>query len=240
MRFGHPVELKEDVWLGGHLGCPAFNLEVNPEILSGAGEPLVRLPGGKSFIQSKIPITDLESTNYLSSLGFMLVSTDVDLEKAAPSVPDSGCPLEIRFAKELDRSGVVDVASGNFMYSRFHLDPLMDNALADRIKGEWAGNFFAGKRGTHMVVALHEGRVAGFLQLIVKDGVFKIDLVAVGKSCRKKRAAQGMIEFAEESFGECSKFQVGTQLANIPSLNLYTKLGYRITSAVHIFHCHQG
>ncbi len=240
MRFGHPVELKEDAWLGGHLGCPAFNLALNPDILSRSGEPSTPLPGGRSFIQSKIPINDLESTNYLSSLGFMLVSTDVDLEKAAPSGLESGCPLEIRFAEAVDREGVVNVASGNFVYSRFHLDPLMDNSLADRIKGQWAGNFFAGKRGTHMVVALNQGRVAGFLQLIVGDGFFKIDLVAVDKSCRKKRAAQGMIEFAENNFRDCGRFQVGTQLANIPSLNLYAKLGYRIKSAVHIFHCHQG
>ena len=144
----------------------------------------------------------------------------------------------MRPARNDDADAVVRVAGAGFSKSRFHADPQIDRVIANRIKADWAGNFFAGKRGDWMVVAEREGQIAGFLQLLGRDGHLVIDLIAVDSAARGKRLATNMIEHASASLMPGAPMRVGTQLANTASVRLYESLGFRLVRAEHVLHCH--
>jgi ribosomal protein S18 acetylase RimI-like enzyme len=136
---------------------------------------------------------------------------------------------------------VVEVAGRSFKYSRFHLDRAIPAELANKIKAAWVGNYFAGRRGQQMVIALVEGTIGGFVQLLYsQDKILTIDLIAVAENQRRKGIAGDMIAFAEAECGPFEHIRVGTQIANIPSMRLYEKLGFRVTEAHYVFHYHYG
>ncbi len=91
-----------------------------------------------------------------------------------------------------------------------------------------------------MVVAEDEGVISGFLQLIRgADEALIIDLIAVNANYRNKGVAQKMISFAMQNcVTNTEVVRVGTQIANLPSISLYLKMGFIITSAQYIFHRH--
>jgi ribosomal protein S18 acetylase RimI-like enzyme len=145
----------------------------------------------------------------------------------------------IRFAEAFDEKQIRNLANRSFKYSRFHLDPSIPDEVANRIKNEWAGNFFAGNRGQQMVIAANDNRILGFAQLLfVKDKSITIDLIAVDKNIRQKGVASNMISYIEENYHSFEKIIAGTQVANIASLRLYEKCGFKITGANYIFHYH--
>ena len=90
-----------------------------------------------------------------------------------------------------------------------------------------------------MAVAVVGGRVVGFLQpLHSKDGILTVDLIATDNEQRRKGIASDMIAFIENESNGASKVRVGTQISNTPSLRLYEKLGFRVSSSHYVFHYH--
>ena len=100
-------------------------------------------------------------------------------------------------------------------------------------------NYFSGKRGDSLVVGEAGGVAAGFLLLLQSDEKLVIDLIAVAEDHRGAGIGRGMIAFAAASFPQLKTMQVGTQIANIPSIRLYERLGFRMVDAQHILHCHR-
>jgi ribosomal protein S18 acetylase RimI-like enzyme len=98
-------------------------------------------------------------------------------------------------------------------------------------------NYFCGKRGDEMVLALMNGEPVGFLQLILKDRALLIDLIGVAKKAQGLGVASNMIQFARKKI-KCSNFKVGTQIGNWPSIKLYQKLGFVLASSEYVFHYH--
>ena len=144
---------------------------------------------------------------------------------------------KIRFARPEDADAVVWLARASFTMSRFHLDPDISDALAAEVKARWAGNFFTGQRGDAMVVCDTDQGLGGFLQLITTPERLIIDLVAVAEHARRQGRAGDMIAFARRKLPR-PETRVGTQVANIASLRLYDKLGFRAVDAKYVFHFH--
>ena len=89
-----------------------------------------------------------------------------------------------------------------------------------------------------MVVSIFEGKAVGFNQLLSKDGKIIIDLVAVDPTHQGKGMATTMIEFAARECGDWERMLAGTQVRNIPSKQLYEKLGFRMCGFSYDFHYH--
>ena len=103
------------------------------------------------------------------------------------------------------------------------------------------GNFFLGKRGKWMIVVEENSKITGFLQLIYKNqNTIVIDLIAIDQKHRGKGLAKEMISYA---YTHCLKrngtIEVGTQIANKPSINLYSKLSFRMNSVSYVLHMHK-
>ena len=202
----------------------------------------INLPG---LFYSKVDVGDLDKISFLENLGFNLVETNVQFEREANPSLCFGIHKEdeMRFVKELDSQAVKSIAWDSFLYSRFHLDPMISNELANKIKAEWAENYFHGKRGDKMIVAVVNGEVVGFLLLLYKNTreeefVF-IDLIAVKEEFRSQRIAQSMMAFIAYNYGP-TKIRAGTQIVNTPSVRFYEKNGFRMVGASYTFHLHKG
>ncbi|MDD1662940.1 MAG: GNAT family N-acetyltransferase, partial [Methanomicrobiales archaeon] len=138
---------------------------------------------------------------------------------------------------------LLDIAGSCFVHSRFHADPLIPKAFADTVKQKWIANSLSGKRGEGVFVAETGGRPVGFLAVTAAgdagDRVRVIDLIGVDRGFQGRGAGSSLVaSFINDSAGACDRLRVGTQIANIPSLRLYEKFGFRIAGASYVLHAH--
>jgi ribosomal protein S18 acetylase RimI-like enzyme len=226
--------LARDEWLGRILGCDAWQVRVGAH---GPDRDAIAKVAAPAFLYAKVPTADTAMVGRLGDLGFRVVDTNVTLERdAAPALAESGRNA-CRFAAPGDRDAIRALAGRAFSHSRLHLDAAVPREAADRSRAEWAGNFFSGARGDHMVVA---GECLGFLQLLgPKDGVLTIDLIGVDPTARRRGLARDMIAFAAARLPGIARLRVGTQVANIASLRLYESLGFRVVETSYVLHAHR-
>ncbi|MSP11132.1 MAG: GNAT family N-acetyltransferase [Pelagibacteraceae bacterium] len=225
--------LLKDEWLTSVIGKEAFKLDVN----SIDKFEFSDFPSLPALITAKIPVGDLKSCNLLQKLNFSLISTDIQLQRNMELLEMSN--LNIRFAEAKDEIYVEEIANSSFIYDRFHSDSYIKNDIAGKIKSEWVKNYFRNIRGDFMVVTEVNGIVSGFLQLLKdENNSLVIDLIAVKNNVRNMGIARAMVSFTIANFQAMNSIRVGTQLNNLPSLRLYTKLNFYIKSAYYIFHYH--
>lgn len=243
------VDFTQDCWLSKMVGKQAYSLSFD-RVITSKTLPLeleslrcCLSDMGECFVSAKTAPDDIGAIELLTEAGFRLIDTNLVFAKRLEgrhTLPEPVSGVEIRNARPEEREAVMAVASEAFVCSRFHLDPRIGPEVADRIKAGWAENYFSGERGDAMVVALVDGVVAGFLQLLFSRPVLTIDLVAVASAFKGRGMASRMIRFAEASCGEFGEERVGTQLANTPSIALYHKLGFRLAEGKYVFHYHGG
>ena len=196
------------------------------------------------FIQTKVSTQSIKSIKFLESIGFSLIDTNITMKKEINTgyvenvIPNVG-KLKIAFADSKDREGAVAVGGNTFEYSRFHLDPLFSNELANKIKAQWVSGYFEGTRGDQMVIASFDSEIVGFLQILKPEkGHFIIDLIGVDKNYQRRGIAKNMIDFAISENSDIDHVFVGTQIGNIPSINLYQKMDFFLDYAKYVFHLH--
>ena len=228
--------LVTDQFIGDILGKPTWRVTEPAEIT-----PDMFRIGPDGFAYAKVACADITSIKALEKSGFNLIETNTQFDRSNTEPwPEVELPSyhSTRFAEPADVAAVEKVAATSFVYTRFHLDPMIPDKMANDIKSHWAGNFFTGTRGDWMVVLIFHGKVVGFLQLLSKDGTNIIDLIAVDKTHQGRGLAAGMVEFAAKQCGEWDRMLVGTQISNIPSTRAYEKLGFRMCDSSYVFHYH--
>ena len=234
--------LQDDEWLTGLFQRKVYRLKVERDLIE-TQDSLIRdlsetLRQGKVFCYSKVGTADLSGIGFLESLRFNLIEANVTLKKKIGTPVGAAQEVNVRFAQDQDREGVRTMGAHNFTYSRFHMDPLIPRDLANEVKACWAENFFLKKRGDNMVVAIKDSSPAGFLQLLYSGKDLVIDLIAVEEKFRRMGIARAMIHFAETALRGFEEIAVGTQIANVPSIRLYEKLGFTVASSAYTFHYH--
>jgi ribosomal protein S18 acetylase RimI-like enzyme len=225
-----------DLWLSEVLGRPALRLIRTDQP---SNDWKNRLASEDLFVTARLPVEQVAEAGHLQDCGFRTIDAALTFEAGRMmGASDS----RVRFARIEDRTAVTSIAGRCFVYSRFHLDPVIPKRLAHELKASWAASYFAGKRGNGMVVAEHDGEVRGFLQLIWADDVLVIDLIAVAPEAARRGLAKAMIGFAAAhgtGGARCPiSIRVGTQAANVPSVRLYESLGFRLTQACFVLHHH--
>ena len=246
--MGQKFSFEKDNWLSNLMKIPCYSLKIYGDIpnvldsvLSDFHLQMNELVEQKSiFICGKVDTDNIKWVNFLENNGFRIIDTNLIFEKNI-SVKSNISDLEgIRFATLMDAIGICKIANKSFVYSRFHLDAYISNQLANKIKKQWVLNYFNGKRGDKMVVKIIDKKIVGFLQLLKnnKEKFVTIDLIAVDNDFQRQNIARDMISFAESFYQNYSKIFVGTQVANIPSVRLYEKLGFRLKKTKYILHYH--
>lgn len=234
--------LAPDVWLSGHLDKPCYRLEDGCECLS---KRLRHLDDqGPSFVWARFPVKQTGAVNGLIRLGFGLVDVSVTLETTAqnllarlPQTPKDG--VEVRPAGPLDETALVAIGRAAFTHSRFHADPGIPAQTANAIYADWTANFFKGKRGDGMLVALAQGKPAGFLQYLLNPeaGLAVIDSIAVAQGHRSLGLGTALVRMLAEGCGQPA-VRVGTQAANGAALAFYQRAGFGVAEHGLVLHRH--
>jgi GNAT superfamily N-acetyltransferase len=138
---------------------------------------------------------------------------------------------------------VLEIARSSFRFSRFHLDPLIPLESAHQIKHDWILNYLLRKRGEHLWVASVAGRPAGFLAVIAGNDAGRryraIDLIGVAPAYQGQGIGQALVAYFIDTYRDHSDFLlVGTQIANLPSIHLYQKLGFSLVKSAYVMHLH--
>ncbi|MFL3005283.1 MAG: GNAT family N-acetyltransferase [Candidatus Neomarinimicrobiota bacterium] len=235
---------KKDDWLSEALNKNVFILfnflDVNENsLLIAFNELCDQYSLEDLFIFVKVKTDFIRQINKIEDLGFKLIDTNILFKRNTDINYKKNLKnnIQIKFAEDSHKSRIGKIAFNNFKFSRFHLDPYIKKYQADNLKKNWVENFFLGKRGDYMVIALSNDRPIAFLQLIKKEKILIIDLIAVSSNYRGGNIGSSMINFACKNI-ECEKIIVGTQITNLPSIKLYQNLGFKPFSSDYVFHYH--
>jgi ribosomal protein S18 acetylase RimI-like enzyme len=220
---------REDVWLAGVLERPTF-----------AVEPPYAPPDKTGFYYGKVPVEDVKAVSELIGYGFSVVDVNVTFAHAGVAA-GSHASAVVGPARPEHHEALVEIAGRCFRYSRFHLDPEIPNALADRVKREWLRSYSEGRRGLELLAAVDDDQPVGFLAVLETGGQRVIDLVGVAPETQGRGVGQALVAaFVTRHGGHGADLIVGTQLANIPSLRLYQSQGFEISRAAYVLHLHHG
>lgn len=235
----NPPRLVADAWLAEKLGKPAFHLVGDLGGDSQSQAELHRQLRGRLFADAKIAVEEGAAAGAMLAMGFALIDTNLRFTMPRTAAPAWNAKVDVGFATPDMAQAVGRIAEDAFVHDRFHRDPAVGAEVARRLKGDWARNFFAGKRGDWMVVAREHDTPVGFLQLLrgPQDALI-IDLIAVTGPHRRGGRAGAMIAFAAAHCSAAGPLIVGTQLANLASVRLYEGLGFRLDAAQYVFHHH--
>ena len=221
------------------LGYPVLRLEPTREAVQAARER----QGRPLLGYTRVPVDDVAVTHSLVAEGMLPVEVSLTLARRAGDldVPDRAVgPM-----REGEENAVVELAVRSLRTSRFHLDPMIPDTDAERVKREWARNCVRGERGVEVLVARADGGVAGFLAVV--SGSWNgepsraIDLVAVDERSQVQGIGRALVAaFVSRHGGPARWLTVGTQAGNHRSLALYGTCGFRIVRSDHVLHLHLG
>ncbi len=250
------MEILEDFWLSAIFGHSVFKIA-----LYGADAPLKvdatiigdqitqhmhRQTRGSYY--TKIDPARIDLVNHLSSMGFYVVDVNVTfgLDRETPLLsvsPKLGTRCQIGEVRAGQHQAVLEIARSCFHFSRFHLDPLIPTEIANQIKHDWILNYLLDKRGEHLWIATVDDQPVGFLAVIAGDDVGRryraIDLIGVAPTYQGQGIGQALTAFFIDFYRKQSDFlQVGTQIANLASMRLYSKFGFSLVKSVYVMHLH--
>jgi ribosomal protein S18 acetylase RimI-like enzyme len=229
--------LHPDPWLSEQLCRPCFRYDSSERGPRGLRELLAGIPESRAFVFARLSCAQTDESILLQDAGFRIVDVNLTLVKKISKRFPTG--FEIREAVPEDEEAVAGIAGSAYRFSRFHLDPAFEKTKADTLKRAWVQNFFRGKRGDKLLVALREGRPAGFLLALKKPESCVIDLIAVSEDSQRSGIGSALIAACESAFEGADEISAGTQAANIASMRLYERLGFRLRSSQFILHWHK-
>ena len=245
------MRIEPDTWLAGIFGYPTFKV-------SRGADPSQRLSpslsvrtlcesacGQAAFFYAKIPTARVDDVRMLGAAGFTVVDVNVTFEREPAELPDwqAGHGAIIRDLLPADFGTVCDIAASCFVYSRFHLDPLIPNTLANAVKRAWIESYCHRRRGECLLVAELDGKVVGFNAILAtainEKSVRVIDLIGVDSACQGRGVGRQLVNnFVHSSAGRAAAVRVGTQAANVPSMRLYERCGFNILDTMYVMHAH--
>jgi len=239
--------ITSDAWLAGIFGRAVFRVDVS----AGAGRvaaDAVRADArarAAAFYYAKVDTADVATVRELGTAGFSVVDVNVTLDRPPAPAPEPSRDIDVADIRADQHDAVLDIAGRAFRYSRFHLDPMIPTALAHRVKREWIESYLAGRRGERLLVATRDGRAVGFLAVLVTQAQGKvarvIDLVATAPEAQGLGVGTALVGGFVRAAGPGSDvLRVGTQVANAPSIRLYSRMGFQVARSTYVMHAHVG
>lgn len=152
---------------------------------------------------------------------------------------ESGNRFSIFRAEELNEfhKNSFRIKESDFAFSKFVCDPQLKARNGYLVYQQWLLN--ACKDDNKYFIMYYDGDVlAAYILFRVQDATATVELVQVNDEYKGRRIATDMIHQIERYLYDkgVKKLIVGTQLNNIPAINLYHNLGFRETSRTSVYH----
>ena len=228
-QFGRPVvRLLADIAADGGALAGRLAHEIDNWRRQGVWLASVRLP------EARAEACEAE----LAAAGFRRIETLVSFERptAAPPPADHPVAHPVALAARQDWPETIEIARTAFRYDRYHADPLVPKAGADRLKAAWVANSLAG-RADAVLLAKRDGRVAGFVTLMATAEAAAIDLIATAPWAQGRGIGRALVAAALARYAEQRPLMRGaTQADNLASQRLYRGAGFVETARQATYH----
>jgi ribosomal protein S18 acetylase RimI-like enzyme len=234
------IEVRNDAWLAEVMARPVFRVGGALDG-DGDGATLAAHVRGqaRAFYYAKVDAGRIDTVRRLAAAGFVVVDTNVVFELDRRPELDGPFPgVTVGEHAAAEEEAVLEVAATSFTRTRFHLDPLVGAELANAIKREWCRNYARKRRGDHLFVARVDGQPAGFLAALTTPASAVIDLIGVAPAFQRRKLGAALTTAFVERYRGRGVLQVGTQVANIPSVRLYERMGFSLVSSQYVLHLH--
>lgn len=242
------MPIREDVWLSAIFGHGVYRVESGSEenICDLLAQHAAEQPAAMYY--AKVGTDQVDVVRRFAAAGMYVVDVNVTFgidtrSRVRPADPAEMPGWVIREISPEQHRAVLDIAGFCSRYSRFHLDPGIPDTIAHRIKHDWILSYIRKQRGEQLFVALRDGRPAGFLAVLGSelDGkvIRTIDLVGVDTPFQGQGGGRALVQFFIDRYrDQCDVLQVGTQIANVPSVRLYHALGFDLVKSAYVMHMH--
>jgi dTDP-4-amino-4,6-dideoxy-D-galactose acyltransferase len=239
------IRIREDAWLAEIMARPVFRLEAGEPASADADALAAHVrQQERGFYYAKVDAERIDTVRLLAAAGFVVVDTNVVFELDRRSeLPAEPGAVAIGALEPADEDALLEVAATAFTRTRFHLDPLVGADVANAIKRSWCQSYARQKRGDRLFVAKlandPDRRPAGFLAALTTPQSAVIDLIGVAPAFQRRRVGAALTAaFVEHYRGRVPALQVGTQVANIPSIRLYERSGFSLVRSQYVLHLH--
>jgi dTDP-4-amino-4,6-dideoxy-D-galactose acyltransferase len=183
---------------------------------------------GFDHVILRLSAGDFDGMRAAESAGMSLVDVAIDLAR-----PAEGCELgEVRAGTEDDLPWARDLAGRAFVHSRFFSDPFFSLEQGKAFHREWVKNLWGGL-ATHLLVAVADGRNAGFIACSQNGNEGRIVLIATDERARGRGIGRALVHGALTKLAAsgAETVRVKTQASNIAALNLYERSGFAIAAS---------
>jgi ribosomal protein S18 acetylase RimI-like enzyme len=191
-------------------------------------------------ISVRVGSDELPKLHALETAGFITVDAILTYGRTISSIkpsPNEG-RFDVRMATQEDLDQVAGLARTSFTFDRFHSDPEIPSAAADKLHEAWAKNSVMGRVSDAVLVGEDEQGIAGFItcridpasRISAEGSVGTIILIAVASRARGLGLGMQLTSSAVEWFAQrrVSRAEVGTQLRNVPASRLYQAAGFKL------------
>ncbi|MEC5423043.1 N-acetyltransferase [Virgibacillus sp. C22-A2] len=178
-----------------------------------------------------LKVDPYENTEKLSKYGFYYVDTLIE-----PVCKKENLHLfkteGISLSRDYDRKKIIQIAEKAFTNGRFHRDFNIPNFMADRRYMNWVHDLIE----KDLILALHyEEELAGFYAY-END---KVLLLGIEEKFRSRGLTKSFTSHGvQEQFRVSNHDELITSIspANLPSLNLFISIGFKLKNTVDVYH----
>lgn len=195
------------------------------------------------FLVARCATDDAVTASAMEREGFHLMDTLLwfsrDLRRPLPEQTGAACIRDLAAGEE---PAVARVAAEAFAGYRghYHADPRLDRRQCDAVYADWAArSCVPGDSAGTVLVASLEGEIAGFISVrLNSEREGEVPLYAVAPSLQRRRLGHallvGALRWCRER--ERTSMIISTQITNLASLKLWTRLGFEPLHSYYTFH----
>ena len=240
------LELSYDKFASECLGISVYNLKIPENFKDDALSENLRkiLSTDENFIViCKHNLNDWKTLWTLASWNFYLTSVDVTFKLSLSSVSFlSSRENSTKNVKIVEYSPecsdllqqLLKNVTRFFTYTHYYNSPFFSKEKCDVFYKKWIQNCVSG-RCNRNYIAICNDKIVGFIFGIEKKDECIIDLIWVDKNFRGQGIGKSLIfKLLRDTNAKVS--YVGTQLQNVPAVNLYTSCGYRLMKTTAVYH----
>ncbi|PIK26224.1 GNAT family N-acetyltransferase [Bacillus pumilus] len=192
------------------------------------------------FFFLRLEAADLEKNRIVQKLSHVYYVGGLTRLEAPPAqmeMPLSGQDVVISLPDEKDYDEAVSLGGQAFVKSRYALDPYLDQRVVRHFYQEWMRNNLYGRADINLVAKLND-EVVGLIQGKAIANKIGIELFAIRSDIQGKGIGKRLfVEMMKVSHDRQYSFiSAGTQLHNIPAIQLYEKMGFRTMNTFLYYH----
>ncbi len=168
-----------------------------------------------------------------------LVDINIQLKKAINKqfLVNKGTEIKPSLDMASDDKEMLSVEESDFVFSKFVCDDKLREKNGYLVYKEWLINACS-KKEKYFALHYFDDKLVGYVLFGINNDVATIELVKVEREYMGQHIATNMINEIEDYLYQrnIKYLIVGTQVNNIPAINLYHSLGFKELSRTSVFH----